>query len=72
MNLIEHLRRQMAFSRATYGPGERTDGVCDHIAREMAEIKTAPDDGLRSREWVDVVILGLDGMWRAAEAEGVS
>jgi hypothetical protein len=70
MNLIEHLRRQMAFSRATYGPGERTAGVCDHVAKEIAEIKTAPDDGLRSREWVDVVILGLDGMWRALEAEG--
>jgi len=71
MNLIEHLRRQMAFSRATYGPGERTDGVCDHIAKEIREIKEDPDDGARSSEWVDVVILGFDGMWRSLEAEGV-
>jgi hypothetical protein len=70
-DLTEHLRRQMAFSRATYGPGERTNGVCDHIAKEVQEIKGAPDDGKRSNEWVDVVILGFDGMWRALEAEGV-
>lgn len=70
MNLTEHVRRQMAFSRATYGPGERTAGVCDHIAKEIGEIKESPDEGRRSREWVDVVILGLDGLWRALEAEG--
>lgn len=71
MDLPDHLRRQMAFSRATYGPGERTAGVCDHIGKELREIHDAPDDGLRSREWVDVVILGFDGLWRALEAEGV-
>lgn len=70
LDLIEHLRRQMAFSRATYGPGERTLGVCDHIKKELLEIVEAPDDGCRSREWIDVVILGLDGLWRALEAEG--
>lgn len=71
MDLTNHLRRQMAFSRATFGPGERTAGVCDHIAKEIAEIKGQPDDGLRSREWLDVIMLGLDGAWRALEAEGV-
>lgn len=71
MNLIEHLRRQMAFSRATYGPGERTKGVCDHIRKELAEMTDNPDDGYRSSEWVDVVILAFDGMWRALEAEGI-
>lgn len=71
MNLIDHLRRQMAFSRATYGPGERTNGVCDHIKKEIEEIKNAPDGGLRSSEWRDVAILAFDGWWRALEAEGV-
>jgi hypothetical protein len=70
MNIVDHLRRQMAFSRATFGPGERTLGVCDHIEKEIKEIKESPDEGLRSREWVDVVLLGLDGLWRALEAEG--
>lgn len=71
MDLRQHLARQMAFSRATYGPGERTNGVCDHIEKEVREIKEFPDDGLRSKEWVDVAILSLDGLWRALEAEGV-
>ena len=71
MNLEEHLRRQIAFSRATYGPGERTAGVCDHVRKELVEIEVKPDNGRRSDEWVDVVILGLDGMWRALSAEGV-
>jgi len=70
MNFLDHMRRQMAFSRATYGPGERTAGICEHISKEICEINTDPDGGERSREWVDVVILGLDGMWRALAAEG--
>ena len=70
MDLKTHLARQMAFSRATYGPGERTKGVCDHIRKEVKEIEENPDNGQRSSEWVDVTILGLDGMWRALEAEG--
>ena len=69
MDLAEHLRRQIAFSRATYGPGERMEGVCDHIAKELQELRTSPDDDLRSREWVDLVILSLDGLWRALDAE---
>lgn len=72
MDLAEHMKRQMAFSRATYGPGERTQGVCDHIAKEIEEIENSPDGGLRSNEWVDVVILGLDGMWRALAEEGTT
>jgi hypothetical protein len=38
MNLIEHLTRQIAFSRATFGPAERTAGVIDHIRKELVEI----------------------------------
>ena len=69
MNLIEHMKRAIAFSRATYGPGPRSKGVVDHIRKELAELETNPDDGIASNEWVDVVILGLDGLWRAKEAE---
>lgn len=65
MNLEDHIKRQMAFSRATFGPAERRDGVCDHIAKELQEVSTAPDAGEAAKEWVDVVILGLDGLWRA-------
>ena len=61
MDLKQHLLRQMAFSHATFGPGERTAGVIDHIRKELVEVETANGD---SSEWVDVVILALDGLTR--------
>jgi hypothetical protein len=61
MNLEQHLIRQMAFSHATFGPGERTAGVCDHIRKELKEVEAAHGD---AAEWVDVVILALDGLTR--------
>ena len=103
MDLVTHLTRQAAFSKATFGPGARTEGVTDHIKKELAEVakcygpKTRtvitgsyvdPED-LQTRvsttevpielaaqeqhedaaaEWVDVAILGLDGLTRAISA----
>ncbi len=58
----EHLTRQIAFSRATFGPGQRTAGVIDHIRKELIEIE---ESGGESDEWVDVVILALDGLLRS-------
>ncbi len=61
-NLIAHLKRQREFSLRTFGPGPRTAGICDHIRKELAEIEAAPND---VEEWIDVVLLALDGAWRA-------
>lgn len=61
MDLKQHLVRQMAFSHATFGPGERTGGVIDHIRKELAEVEEANGE---SSEWVDVVILAMDGLTR--------
>lgn len=58
----KHLQRQRDFSERTFGPGARAAGIVDHIRRELKEIEAAPTD---LSEWVDVVILGLDGAWRA-------
>lgn len=57
-----HLERQRDFSVRTFGPGPRTTGVLDHIRKELAEIEADPLD---LGEWVDVVILALDGAWRS-------
>ncbi len=57
-----HLTRQQLFSLATFGPGARTKGVLDHIAKELNEIRKDPSD---VGEWVDVIILAFDGAWRA-------
>lgn len=61
-DLVAHLHRQRAFSERTFGPGARTAGVLDHIRKELAEVEAAPGD---VSEWVDLVILALDGAWRA-------
>lgn len=64
-DLITHLERQRAFSERTFGPGRRTEGVSDHIRKELAEIAENPDD---LSEWVDVILLALDGAWRAGHS----
>lgn len=56
-----HIARQREFSSRTFGPGCRTDGVIDHITKELNEIREAPLD---LSEWADVIILALDGAWR--------
>lgn len=61
-DLVAHIRRQSAFSLRTFGSGQRVDGVTDHIAKELQEVR---DSGGDLAEWVDVIILGLDGAWRS-------
>ncbi|ODN72192.1 dATP/dGTP pyrophosphohydrolase domain-containing protein [Methylobrevis pamukkalensis] len=69
-DLIQHLHRQRAFSERTFGPGPRTAGVCDHIRKELAEIEADPAD---AKEWIDVILLALDGAWRAGlTPEGIA
>jgi len=75
-----HLLRQRIWSAQTFGPSDRTKGVADHIRRELHEIAAAKacldlavatgHDGAAERsaltgEWIDVVILALDGAWRS-------
>lgn len=60
-DILAHLQRQRDFSEKTFGPGLRTKGVCDHIRKELAEVEKDPTD---LSEWIDVVILALDGAWR--------
>lgn len=64
-DLLDYIYRQEAWSGNTFGPGARTKGVIDHIRKELLEIEAAPDD---LAEWIDVIILALDGAWRAGAA----
>ena len=61
-NFYRHLHRQREWSLKTFGPGDRAKGVVDHIRKELAEIEADPGD---LKEWIDVVILALDGAWRS-------
>jgi len=59
--LESYFARQIEWSRQTFGPAFRTKGVIDHIRKELKEIEQAPHD---LSEWIDVVILAMDGFWR--------
>lgn len=65
-DLVEHLQRQIEFSERTFGPGDRTAGVCDHIRKELIEVQDDAAAGQSTlAEWVDVIILAFDGAWRS-------
>lgn len=59
--ITNYLREQRKWSSRTFGDGKRTIGITKHIEKELAEIREAPDD---LAEWIDVMILALDGYWR--------
>ncbi len=60
-SLEHYLERHVDWSLATFGPGTRTEGLLKHIAKELGEISRQPYDLV---EWIDVIILALDGYWR--------
>lgn len=62
MNLAEYIAAQKSWSQRTFGNGARTVGICKHIQEELAEIQRDPNDVM---EWIDVIILAIDGAWRA-------
>lgn len=68
-DLVRHIKRQRNFSDKTFGPGKRQAGVIAHIKKELQEIE---DTQGNLEEWVDVILLALDGAWRSgAEPEDV-
>ena len=56
-----------AWSRETFGPGDRYAGVIAHIRKELDEIEAEPSEAV---EWIDVVLLAMDGAWRSAGLDG--
>jgi hypothetical protein len=57
-DLAAHLRRQIAWSLETFGPGERDVGIINHIRKEL-------DEALSDHtEFRDVIILGFDALLR--------
>ena len=58
----KHIAKQREWSERTFGPGKRTKGLIQHIKKELEEIENDPND---IYEWIDILILGFDGAWRA-------
>lgn len=61
MDLVKHLERQHEWSQRTFGPGDRTKALCEHIRRELNEIEQDTESLI---EWIDVVILAFEGALR--------
>lgn len=64
MNLASYVAAQRQWSERTFGPADRNNGIIDHVRKELIEIEQAQTPEERLAEWVDVVILALDGCWR--------
>jgi len=62
---IDFLIARNAWSLKTFGEGQRTGGICKHIESELNEIRETPNDLM---EWVDVILLALDGAFRAGHS----
>ena len=60
-DLAAYELRQEAWSFRTFGHGLRTRGIVQHIRKELDEILAKPHD---LSEWIDVMILAMDGYWR--------
>lgn len=55
------IAEQRAWSDETFGPGPRAAGVIDHLTKELTEVAADPND---LSEWIDLLILTLDGASR--------
>lgn len=62
LGLAEYMAHASVWSYRTFGPGARTAGGGAHIRKEIEETENEPGD---MSEWADLVILALDGCWRA-------
>lgn len=61
-DLLAFLRDQCEWSTATFGPNYDHKRITAHIRKELDEIEEDPTDTV---EWIDVVMMGLDGAWRS-------
>lgn len=61
-DLAQYITELKAWQLATFGTGERTQALIKHIRKELREIEQNPGDLM---EWVDVMILAIEGAWRS-------
>lgn len=61
LDFVAHVKRQIEWSRKTFGPNDRTKGILEHIRKELDEVEAQPK---KLDEWCDLIILAVDGAWR--------
>jgi hypothetical protein len=62
VNFITYIQDHIEWSFRVFGGSVSTERLTNHIRKELDEIVAAPYD---VEEWADVIILALDGAWRA-------
>lgn len=60
--LVHFIDEKYEWSKKTFGEGYRVDALIAHIQKELEEIQKSPKD---ISEWIDVILLALDGASRA-------
>ena|SRR3990172_3923127 len=64
MDLTSYIRDQIQWSKKAFGEGRRREGLLRHIESEIKEVRESSDDYFELTEWIDIIILALDGAWR--------
>ncbi len=60
-NLGRYATEKMVWSKRTFGEGARTRGLLEHLRDEVNEVEKDPYD---LTEWIDIMMLAIDGYWR--------
>lgn len=63
--LFDYIYDHILWSKDAFGPGQKTEGLIKHIRKELDEVTAKPND---VEEWVDIMILAIDGAWRAGHS----
>lgn len=63
MDFKDYVDKQIEWSQATFKDHPNIDSILGHLRKELDEIQQDPTDPY---EWVDVIILALEGAWRIA------
>ena len=72
VGLVEIIIWQKEFSAKTFGAHLQLPGLIKHLKKEIAEIEAT--SGADLMEWVDLILLAIDGAWRntGASAEEIT
>jgi len=65
MTIKRYIRHLHKWAVKMFGEGPRVEPVLKHIESELAEIRGNPTDIM---EWVDVIMLAMDGACRAGHS----
>lgn len=68
-SFMEYLRRHIEWSEQAFGPEPRREGVLKHLEKEIEEVRKAKTANEAFLEWIDIIILGLDGAQRELKGE---